>query len=80
MECTYAEAVKAGAEISWCQDKIFQSDIEYIRSDRRLSPETVERVRAKVAQYESEGLGWKPLPEPEVVGLLRDILKECGYE
>ena len=31
--CTYSEAMKAGADVSWCHEQIFQYDIEYIRAD-----------------------------------------------
>jgi hypothetical protein len=67
MECTYAEAVKAGAEISWCQDKIFQSDIEYVRSDRRLSPEPsrdIDELRARLERLE---MSWIERVNPEFV-------------
>ena len=45
-ETTYAEAVNAGWEVSWCEDQQDEWDVEYVRVDlyEQLQAE-VERLR-----------------------------------
>ena len=50
-ETTYAEAVNAGWEVSWCEDQQDEWDVEYVRADlyEQLQAE-VERLRKEVEE------------------------------
>ena len=65
-ETTYAEAVAAGWEVSWCEGEQDEWDVEYVRADlyeqrgeriAELQAE-VERTKASAICYVSHNIHW----------------------
>lgn len=54
---THAECRRSG-EVTWCEDKQFDSDVRYVRADSPLLAE-IDRLKAQVAELESKAHFYK---------------------
>ena len=71
-DCTHQECNRNG-DVGWCDDKQFDSDVEYVRSDTIEAQAERIRVLREALEQAKNGLGWWQESCPELV-------TECDHE
>ena len=66
-------------EVTWCEDKINDDDIEYIRADRVIQiRDALEKATGRIATLPPDSMGITYTDEKQMLYIRNELLKEMG--